>query len=293
MNQHQNKNTNSLRFAFFGTPLLAKETLEILHTHGYTPSIIITAPDARSGRGMHLTPTPVKVWAYEHGIPCLCPTKITSEFIDDFKSREIELSIVVAYGKILPADLISIPNYGTLNIHYSILPQYRGASPLEQALLNGDKKTGVTIQQMAFKLDSGALLDQYEVEIPYDETKDSLRSRLTIYGAEHLVALLPHIPSAILNPVPQDESHATYCTKIKKENGLLDINGNALENYNKYRAFFGWPGVYFFTKKNGADIRVKITKARYENNSFIIERVIPEGRKEVSYSEFLSSTISK
>lgn len=280
-----------INIAFFGTPDVASKTLEILKTNGYIPSIIITSPDRLSGRGMHLTQTPVNIWAEENNIPCLKPEKINGEFIEEFNKLNIDLSIVVAYGKILPENLINIPRLGTINIHYSLLPKYRGASPVESALLSGDKVTGVSIQQMAFKLDSGPIIAEEKVPISIDDNKTGLREKLINTGAQLLSKTLPSIIKQEINPKTQDESQATYCGKIKKEDGEIDINGNAEENYNKYRAFSGWPGVYFFINKNGRQTRIKITQAKYKDNSFIIERVVVEGKKETDYSEFLKSNI--
>ena len=269
-------------FAFWGTPDVASRTLDILFKSGYIPSIIITSPDARSGRGLHMHPTPVCTWATEHNIPCLKPEKISDDLINELKKFDINLSIVVAYGKILPENLIKMPDLGTINIHYSLLPLYRGASPLEQALLNGDAVTGVTVQQMEFKLDSGAVIAREEINIGINENKDSLRSKLITLGGETLVKLIPDIIEDKIDPISQDENLATYCTKIKKDDGQIDPHGDGKLNYNKYRAFSGWPGIFFFVNNK----RVKVTSARYENDSFIIERVVPEGKKEIEYSAF-------
>ncbi len=283
---------NLLQFVFFGTPDVASETLMLLKESGYIPKLIVTSPDRPSGRGMHLTQTPVALWAQAQGIMCLKPEKITNEIIEQLKKADADLLIVVAYGKILPQALIDLPLFGAINIHYSLLPRYRGASPVEQALFNGDKNTGVTIQRMAFKLDSGPIIIQQEESILLEDTKKSLRERLIKIGANMLISAIPKLQSQDIHLQSQVESQATYCTKIKKEDGLIDPNGNAKENYNKYRAYYGWPGIYFFIDTNGKNTRVKITKAKYENDSFVIERVIHEGKKEVSYTEFLRSIIS-
>lgn len=279
MNQLLKKNLNN--FAFFGTPALSAYTLEILKENGYLPSIIITSLDARAGRGMHLSETPVALWAKENSIPCLKPDILNDEFLEQFKKTEpeIKLSIVIAYGKILPKSVISFPSLGTINIHYSLLPKYRGATPVEQALLNGDTITGVSIQQMTSKLDSGPIIAFKQEPIQENEGKEELRNNLVKIGANLLIEKLPDIFENKITPIAQDESQVTYCTKIKKEDGLINPDGNSIENYNKYRAYQGWPGVYFF--KDGK--RIKITKAKYENDSFIIERVIPEGKKETTW----------
>ena len=267
---------NKLNFAFFGTPDVASKTLDILKENGYLPSIIITSPDKPQGRKMVLTPPPVKTWAIENNIPYLQPEKINEEFTLKLSTFNFQLSVVVAYGKILPEVLINTPKLGTINIHYSLLPKYRGASPVEACLLNGDTETGVSIQQMAYKLDSGNIIAEEKLNIGINDTKVELLEKLIKMGGHLLCKIIPHIINQNLNPNIQDESQSTFCGKIKKEDGEIDPNGNPILNWNKYRAFFGWPGVFFF--KNGK--RIKITKAKYENDSFIIERVIPEGKKE-------------
>jgi methionyl-tRNA formyltransferase len=267
-------------FAFFGTPEVASDTLEILFQAGFVPKVIVTSSDRRSGRGMHMTETPVSAWAKEHDIECLKPEKIDLEFIEKFKKFEVDLSIVIAYGKILPEALIQATELGTINIHYSLLPKYRGASPVEEALLHGDEITGVSIQQMAFKLDSGPIIAKKEVTVNKDEVKTELLKRLTKIGGELLVDRLPEIFEGDIKVSEQKESEATYCKKLNKEDGLLDLDAPAIMNFNKYRAFKDWPGTYFFKDNK----RIKITKAKYENNSFIIERVIPEGKREMDFS---------
>ena len=229
--------------------------------------------------------TPVAIWAKTNNIVCLKPEKLTVEFIENIE--ESDLNIVVAYGKIIPEILIRKPKLGTINIHYSLLPKWRGASPLEASLLNGDDTTGISIQQMEYKLDSGPILAEKEIDISIEKTKNEIRDELIILGANSLCDLLPKIENRSVVPISQNETKATFCKKIKKEDGEININGNQKEIWNKYRAFYGWPGVFFFTEKKSRKMRIKITEAAYENNSFIIKRVVPEGKKEISYEEFL------
>lgn len=271
-----NKN---IKFAFFGTPDVASETLEILKQSDYVPSLVITSPDRPKGRKMIITPPPVKIWAMKNNIPYLQPEKLDEEFIKKLKNKNCDLFIIVAYGKILPENLIKLPKLGSLNIHYSLLPKYRGASPVESAILNGDIETGVTIQKMEFKMDSGPIVAQEKIFIHSNEKTPDLRKRLIKIGGELLVKILPDYIENRIKLIPQNETEATYCKKIKKEDGLIDLNDGSIKNYNKYRAYAIWPRTYFF--KNGK--RIIITKAKLENDEFIIEKIIPENGKEIDY----------
>jgi len=271
---------NKSNFVFFGTPEVASETLEILKENGYTPSLIVTAPDKPKGRKMIITPPPVKTWAIENNIPCIQPEKLDiKEIWNVFRTLIPDFFLVVAYGKILPENLINLPKLGSLNIHYSLLPKYRGASPVESAILNGETETGVSIQKMEFKMDSGPIISQEKVEILPDEKAPDLRKRLIKIGGELLIKILSDFINGKIKPVPQNESEVTYCKKIKKEDGLIDLNDDPIKNYNKFRAYYNWPRIFFF--QNGK--RIIITKAKLENDEFIIEKIIPENGKEIDY----------
>ena len=276
---------NTTPFAFFGTPDVSSKTLELLKAAGYIPKLIITAPDRPVGRHFVMTPSPTKAWADENGIETMQPEKITTELVDDIRSRTashgIELLIVVAYGKILPESLISMPKFGTLNIHYSLLPKYRGASPVESAILNGETTTGVSIQKMVYALDAGPIIAESSTAIEPNETTHELRDRLIVIGADLLARTLPDFLAGSITPEPQDESQMTHCGKIKKEDGLVNpATDNPQILWNKYRAYHGWPGIYFMSDEGK---RIKITAARFEHGRFIIEKVIPEGKKEVAW----------
>ena len=295
-----------INFIFWGTPDVASKTLEILKENGYMPSLIITSPDKPQGRKMILTPPPVKVWATENNIPYLQPEKLdkiglgnvftTSSQADEPRKAifqqenmresknipQADLNIVVAYGKIIPEDIINLPKFGSINIHYSLLPKYRGASPVESAILNGDTETGITIQKMEYKMDSGAIIAQKKAEIKNDEKAPDLRSRLIKVGGELLVKILPDFINGKIKAIPQNENEATYCKKIKKEDGLIDLNDAGVKNHNKFRAYATWPRTYFLEKGK----RIIITDAILKNNLFIIKKVIPEGKKEVDFKEF-------
>jgi methionyl-tRNA formyltransferase len=278
-----------LSIAFWGTPGLTITILDELETAGFTPSVIITGPDRPQGRGLVMTPPEPKLWAEKRNIPVLQPEKITPEFIEELRKQAIDLSVVVAYGKILPEAAITLPKHGTLNVHYSLLPRWRGATPVESAILAGDTETGVCIQHMVYTLDAGDIHNQERVTIGEHETAPALRQRLNILGAKLLVQTITAIENGSVSLTQQDESSVIKCGKITKEDGLIDPSGNPIENDRKFRAYYGWPGVYFFTEKDGKKIRIKVTDALLANGTWKILKVIPEGKKEIDYTQFLKN----
>jgi methionyl-tRNA formyltransferase len=278
------KNSN-LKFVFWGTPDVASKTLEIVKEAGYLPSLIITAPDAKSGRGLHLQASPVAIFAEKNNIPCLKPDKLDEEFTLKLSTFNFQLFLVVAYGKIMPENILNMPKIGSINIHYSLLPKYRGASPVESTILAGDEETGITIQKMEYKMDSGPIIVQEKIKILPEEKAGELRKRLIKIGGELLVKTIPVFIENKIMPILQDETLATYCKKIKKEDGLLDLNDDGIKNYNKFRAYATWPRTFFF--KDGK--RIIITDVKLEDNKFVIKKVLPEGKKEIKYEEFLKN----
>jgi len=274
---------NKTQFIFFGTPSLVVPILEKLKVEDFIPSLVVTAPDKPKGRGLALTSPPVKIWAEKNGVEVLQPEKLDSDFFYKLKTENCQLFIVVAYGKILPQEIIDLPKLGTYNVHYSLLPKYRGATPVESAILNGDKETGVSIQKMVFKLDAGPIVAEEKTAIGETETASELRERLNGIGKKLLVETMRKIVDGTAMPREQDHSQATHTKKISKEDGLIDLNGDAGINYRKYRAFYGWPGTYFFI--NGK--RVIIKNAILENGVFTVKRILPENGREMDYGDFL------
>jgi len=302
----QNKINEKLNFVFWGTPDVASETLKILKENCYIPSLIITSPDKPQGRKMIITPPPVKTWAIENNISYFQPEnlrelenifttssqadgprKAIHQQVDMRESKndlQFDLFVVVAYGKILPEKLINLPKFGSINIHYSLLPKYRGASPVESAILNGDTQTGVTIQKMEFKMDSGPIITLEKAEISPNEKAPDLRKRLIKIGGELLVKTLPLIIENKIQPIPQNEEEASYCKKIKKEDGLVNLSEEQPSTlYNKFRAYVSWPRTFFFQK----DKRIIITDATLEDEKFVIKKILPEGKKEIDYKDFI------
>lgn len=311
MNTLKQKNK---KIVFFGTPALTVPILNALKNAGYAPSLIVTAPDAKIGRHQTLTPPPAKVWAIENNIAFIQPEKLTKKELEfalegicggrraeqkEFFSKKISvpregnsnsfLFTVVAYGQIIPQEIIDLPKFGTINIHYSLLPRWRGASPVESAILAGDTETGVSIQKMVFKLDAGAVLAETKTPIGETETTPELRDKLNTLAQPLLIETIEKIFAGITNAIEQDETKVTLCKKTKKEDGLVDLeNDSPVLLWRKYRAYFGWPGIFFIDKNNK---RVKITNAEFSEGKFCVQKVIPESKKEMDYKTFLKTQI--
>ncbi len=276
------------KIAFLGTPDIARVFLDALIAANMSPTVVVTNPDKPVGREQTLTPSSVKVSAHSHNIPVLQPETIDDVFIAELSKEPWDLFIVVAYGMILPQALIDIPKHGTLNVHFSLLPRWRGASPVEAAILAGDTETGVAIQRMRFKLDSGPIVAQEKTAISEYETAPELRTRLGEIGSKLLIDTLPHYLADEIALHEQDESLVTKAAKMKKEDGELLLSDDAITKWRKYRAYKQWPGTFFVHEKSaGTSIRVKITDASFENGVFTILRVIPEGKREMNYEDFI------
>lgn len=275
------------KFAFFGTPGVARDTLELLAACGTVPTLIVTNPPAPKGRGLALVPSEVFSWASAHSLPTLTPNRLDGDANEKIKSYGCDFAIVVAYGKIFPIELISLFPKGVINVHYSLLPKYRGASPVETALKNSDTFTGVSIQRMAQALDAGDVLISRKVSINPLETARELRPRLIAIGTNLLSEILPDFVAGKCIGIPQEESEATLAPKIKKDSGCLALIGNATINWNTYRAYIEGPGTFFFATRGEKRIRIKIIAATYTNGIFVPTRVVPEGKSEQSYNELV------
>ena len=234
---------------------------------------------------MKLTPPPVKVWAEDNSIEYIQPEKLDSEFIEKLKIENYKLFVVAAYGKILRQEILDIPKYGTLNVHPSLLPKLRGASPIEGAVLEGEKETGVSIMILDSEMDHGPILAQEKIKLNGQEKAPELENKLAKIGGKLLAQTIPKWIKEDIKKIEQNHSLATFTKKITKDDGLIDPNGDSEINWRKFRAFYGWPGIYFFI--NGERIIVK--DASLENGIFKIKRVLPEGRKEVDYEIFKKS----
>ena len=251
------------RIVFFGTPEFAATVLERLNSTGEEIVACVTQPDKPVGRHMTLTPPPAKIMAMALHIPVSQPSSLrTEEFLAQMMKWSPDIVITAAYGKILPAAVLAVPADGCINVHASLLPKYRGAAPVQWAILNGDMVTGITIMKMDVGMDTGDILIQRECPIEPDETTNELMGRLAVIGAELLTVALPQYLSGKLTSIPQDNSLATFSPPIQKEQGLIEWTHSAEMIHNQIRALSGWPGAYTFL--NGG--RFKIYSSRLPGN---------------------------
>jgi len=236
-----------IRIWFFGTPALASSVLrDIVANSRFETVFVVTNPDKPFGRDQLLKSSPVKEFALSHNIPVLQPQKIrwNTEFLDTIRSYACDYFVVVAYGKILPLELLEIPRKICINIHGSILPAHRGASPIQASLLGGERETGVTIMQMSEGMDEGDILKIRTIPIDSAETSGTLFEKFAQISWGALIDTLLELEHGGITPLPQDHARATYCKKIEKEDGLIDWTKSAEEIYHKWQAYTPWPGIY-------------------------------------------------
>ncbi len=274
-------------FAFFGTSELSIYVLDALKEQGFLPSIIVATRDMPQGRNLIITAPLTKIWAEKNGIPCIQPPKLDSAFTYKLQATSYQLFLVASYGKIIPKSILELPKHGTLNVHPSLLPKFRGPSPIQSQILADDKECGVTIMQIDEEMDHGPILNQEIVEITDWPPKASvLEETLGKEGGRLLAKTIPIWVSGKISPQEQDHSQATYTKKFEKGDGLIDFSLDSYQNFLKIRAFEGGPGTYFFAEHRGTKIRVKIADAEHENGKLVLTRVIPEGKREMSYADF-------
>ena len=300
------------KIIFFGTPDFAAVILKALMKNGFNVVAVFMQPDKKIGRKQEATFSPVKKLALEKKIKIFQPENLRNESLIG-KIREIgaDLIIVAAYGKILPKEILKIPRYGSVNVHASLLPKYRGASPVQGAILGGEKETGVTLILMNEKMDEGDVLMQEKIQVGESETAENLLRKLGRLGAKMLVGFVPDWISGKIKPQPQDETKAIYCKPIRREDGKINWSKPAEEIYRKYRAYQPWPGIFTSYDKKGRLSRLKLISisaeqgvgagkkpgevVKYDQDVgiqtgkglIILYKVQPEGKKIMSVSEFL------
>lgn len=289
---------------FFGTEDFSLQALVALVNAGYPVVAVVTKPDSPQGRGHKLTPPQVKVYAENHEIPVWQPVKL-SEIAKDVAALNNPAGVLVSYGKIIPQSIIDLFNPGIINVHPSLLPKYRGPSPMEAAILNGDNETGVSIMQLSAKMDAGPIYGYTPHELTGTETRAELYDTLGELGTETLLKLLPLILDGEAVGLMQNEQEATYCQLLTKAHGIIDWNKPAAQLEREIRAYAGWPQ----SRTTLGDAEIIITKAHCTNGTaapgtpvisdkmlsvgttdqlLTIDSVKPLGKKEMPVEAFLA-----
>ncbi|MDP3900131.1 MAG: methionyl-tRNA formyltransferase [bacterium] len=304
------KNTSKFQIIFIGTPDFSVPTLQaLINDERFNVAAVVTAPDAKVGRKQILTPPPVKVAAGKNNIPVLQPASLKADkrlsvFISELNP---DIIITIAYGQILPRQILDLPKHGCLNLHASLLPKYRGASPIQSAVAAGDAETGVTLMKMDAGCDTGPIIAQEKINLKNDETGESLHDRLSQLSAEVIIKYLEDYLLGKLRSRAQNESTATKAAKLTRASGKINWNKSAAEIERLTRAYYPWPGAWFFyNNKKLKIIKVdnqvlnaneneigtlfiynKQLAAQCGQNALIINKLQPEGKKVMSGEEFL------
>lgn len=243
-----------ISFAFFGSDEFSEIVLDVLKKNGFEPDLIVN----------------------------------TKNIPEEIKEGAWDIFVVASYGKIIPQDILDIPKHGSLNVHPSLLPLYRGPSPIETVILAGEEKTGVSIMLMDNKVDHGPIIAQEEVSIPKEIYYPDLALLLAEHGGELLSRTIDPWVNGEIIAKEQDHAKTTFTKKIRTEDALIDLSADAEKNYRKVRAYLPDPKAYYLQKHNNKEIRVAITRAHIdEHGSFVIDMVLPAGKKEMPYAEFL------
>jgi methionyl-tRNA formyltransferase len=297
-----------MKIVFMGTPEFAVPTLERLFQSGHSISSVVTQPDRPKGRGQESQATPVKLFALANGLAVLQPAKVnTPEFVEILRQQAPDVIVVVAFGQILSAKVLAIPRIFCVNLHASLLPKYRGAAPINWAIMNGEMETGVTTMKMDVGMDTGDMLLAQKISIKETDTAQTLHDTLCREGAGLVLETLRRLEQQSLVPIPQDNLQASYAPKLKKEDGLIRWDKRAAEIRNHVRGLEPWPGVYAFYKSK----RLKICKVEASSGEtqgkpgeilrlsdygievgtgdgrIIITELQPEGKKRMSAMNFL------
>lgn len=300
-----------MKVVFMGTPDFAVATVQAIADAGHEISLVVTQPDKPRGRGKEMQFPAVKTWAVEHHIPTYQPKRIRDEeAVERLRQEEADIFIVAAFGQILPKEILDMPKLGCVNVHASLLPKYRGAAPIQWAVMNGDKVSGVTTMQMGVGLDDGDMLLKEEVLLAEDETGGSLFDRLAEVGGALCVRTMEGLEKGTITPIPQKEEEATHVGMIKKSMGQMDFTKDAVVLERLVRGLNPWPSAY--TRLGGKTL--KIWKARVEmqsqgwdhgmpgevvasdehgivvasgNGFLVLEEIQLEGKKRMNAADFL------
>jgi methionyl-tRNA formyltransferase len=305
--------TIKIRTVFMGTSYLAEEILSNLIENKYNIVGVYTKPDKKAGREKEITKSPVKILAENSNLTIFQPVKFNEEAIVELKKLKPDLIIVAAYGKILPKEVLEIPGFGAINIHPSLLPKFRGPSPIQNALLLGEKETGTTLMLMDAGMDSGDIIFQEKIEIEDDDNALTLTKKLSTLSKEAILKIIPLWIDRKIEAKPQDKSKITLCQLIERDDGRIFWEENAEIIYNKYRALYPWPGIFTFWKNENHLQRIKLLKISIQklnaqvvhpagfvfeigdkigvqtlDGIIIIEELQVEGKKPIKISEFIN-----
>lgn len=296
----------SIKIVFMGSPDFSLSALRLLNEH-YQVVGVVTQPDRASGRGRELKAPPVKTFALELNIPVIQPEKLREpEAMKQLRDWNPDLIVVAAFGQILKKDVLDLPKYGCINIHASLLPRWRGAAPINAAILAGDEETGVTIMKMDVGLDTGPMLAMKKIRIRRDDTAGSVFQTLSTLGANLLIETLPDYLSGTLMPTPQPDEGTTYAPMLKKQDGFLDFTHTAVELERRVRAMNPWPGAWFEWNGNVLKVaRASVSEAKglsigsrftvegrpaimSADGALVLDEVQPAGKKSMPGKSFLS-----
>lgn len=288
------------RIIFFGTPLFGQIILQKLRSENFHIVAVVSQPDRPIGRDQKLTPSPVKTFAKEHKIPILAPADKEELLTTNRKLEKLKpaLFVVASFGMIVPPETLQIPEKGALNVHPSLLPKYRGASPIQAAILNGDIETGVTIIQMDEQMDHGPILSQEKTALGSTETTATAMKKIAQLGGNLLTKTIPPYLAGKIIPQPQDHTQATYTKLIKRDNGRINWGENNAKVEQMIRAFNPWPGVWTtvgemaeqldreLKNRRHQNLRLKILQAHLENGTLSLNSVQVEGKNPITFPDF-------
>lgn len=308
----QNKSIG-LRVVFMGTSSFADKILNALLGAEYNIISVYTQADKKVGREQKLEKSAVKITAENNKIPVFSPAKFGEAEIKELAGQKPDLIIVAAYGKILPKVVLDLPGFGAINTHASLLPAYRGPSPIQNAILDGEKETGVTVMLMDEGIDTGAILSQKKINIAPDETNIELIEKLAVLSSELILETIPLWVKRKIESKPQDNLKATLCQLIERGDGKVLWMNDAVAIYNQYRAFFSWPGIFTYWERDNFNTRVKLNKitlaeknisekhhigevfkieediaVQTGNGAIILKELQPEGKNNMKITDFIN-----